>query len=77
MGAYLSVLKPGDKILGLNLADGGHLTHGHPLNFSGFLFQVDDYTVKITFAAPMSVLNLTRLLNWYGMKQSDAYTPAH
>lgn len=39
--------------------------------------KVDDYTVKITFAAPMSLLKLTRLLNWYGMKQSDAYTPAH
>src|SRR5207302_4163146 len=35
MGAYMSVLQPGDAILGLNLAHGGHLTHGHHLNFSG------------------------------------------
>jgi glycine hydroxymethyltransferase len=39
------VLKPGDKIMGLNLSHGGHLTHGHPLNFSGFLFKVYDYGV--------------------------------
>ena len=45
MGVYLSVLKPGDKIMGLNLSHGGHLTHGHPLNFSGFLFEVHDYGV--------------------------------
>jgi glycine hydroxymethyltransferase len=45
MGVYFSVLKPGDKILGLNLSHGGHLTHGHPLNFSGLLFEVHDYQV--------------------------------
>jgi glycine hydroxymethyltransferase len=45
MGVYLTVLKPGDRILGLNLAHGGHLTHGHPLSFSGILFEVDDYEV--------------------------------
>ncbi|MBI5868205.1 MAG: serine hydroxymethyltransferase [candidate division Zixibacteria bacterium] len=45
MAAYLTVLKPGDRILGLNLSHGGHLTHGHPLNFSGKLFQVSDYGV--------------------------------
>jgi glycine hydroxymethyltransferase len=46
MAAYLSVLKPGDTILGMNLAHGGHLTHGHPLNFSGFLFKVVPYGVR-------------------------------
>jgi glycine hydroxymethyltransferase len=42
---YLSVLKPGDKILGMNLSHGGHLTHGHPLNFSGRFFEVAQYGV--------------------------------
>jgi len=37
---YLSVLKPGDTVLGLNLAHGGHLSHGHPLNFSGKFFNI-------------------------------------
>ena len=46
MAAYLSVLKPGDTILGMNLSHGGHLTHGHPLNFSGFLFKVVPYGVR-------------------------------
>jgi len=45
MAAYLTVLKPGDKILGLDLSHGGHLTHGHPINFSGFLFEVHGYQV--------------------------------
>ncbi len=45
MAAYLAVLKPGDKILGMNLAHGGHLTHGSPLNFSGKFFQVVAYGV--------------------------------
>lgn len=42
---YLSVLKPGDKILTMNLSDGGHLTHGHPMNFSGMHFEVVHYGV--------------------------------
>ena len=37
MGVYLSVLEPGDTVLGMNLTAGGHLTHGHPMNFSGIL----------------------------------------
>jgi len=45
MGAYLAVLEIGDKILGLNLSHGGHLTHGHPLNFSGKFFKVIPYGV--------------------------------
>ncbi len=45
MTAYLSVLKPGEKILGLSLSHGGHLTHGHPVNFSGLLFEAIHYEV--------------------------------
>src|SRR5262249_38156056 len=46
MQAYGAVLKPGDTILGLNLAHGGHLTHGHPLNFSGKTYKVVPYGVR-------------------------------
>jgi glycine hydroxymethyltransferase len=46
LAAYLTVLKHGDTILGLDLAHGGHLTHGHPINFSGILFQVQAYQVS-------------------------------
>jgi glycine hydroxymethyltransferase len=45
MAAYFTVLKPGDKVMGLDLSHGGHLTHGHPINFSGFLFQFTGYQV--------------------------------
>ncbi|MBV8569571.1 MAG: serine hydroxymethyltransferase [Acidobacteriaceae bacterium] len=44
--AYASVLQPGDTILGMNLSHGGHLTHGHPLNFSGKLYKVIAYGVR-------------------------------
>ena len=43
---YFAVLKPGDKILTMSLQDGGHLTHGHPKNCSGFLYQVVNYGVN-------------------------------
>jgi len=46
MAVYFSVLKPGDTILGLNLSHGGHLTHGHPVNFSGKFFHVATYGVN-------------------------------
>ena len=45
MAAYFSVLRPGDRILGMNLAHGGHLTHGSPVNFSGRLYEVHAYGV--------------------------------
>ena len=44
--AYTSVLNPGDTILGMNLAHGGHLTHGHPLNFSGKTYKIVPYGVR-------------------------------
>ena len=46
MSVYLTLLKPGDKVLGMNLAHGGHLTHGHPLNFSGKLYTIIPYGVR-------------------------------
>ena len=48
MAAYFSVLRPGDRILGMNLAHGGHLTHGSPVNFSGRLYEVHAYGVDRT-----------------------------
>ena len=46
MAVYFSMLKPGDKILAMNLAHGGHLTHGHPANFSGKFYVVSQYGVS-------------------------------
>lgn len=46
MAVYLAMLQPGDTILGMNLAHGGHLTHGHPLNFSGKYFTIVPYGVR-------------------------------
>ena len=46
MAAYFAVLRPGDRILGMSLAHGGHLTHGSPVNFSGRLYEVHAYGVE-------------------------------
>ena len=46
MAVYFTLLKPGDTVLGMNLSHGGHLTHGHPLNFSGKLYTIVPYGVK-------------------------------
>jgi glycine hydroxymethyltransferase len=46
MSVYFTLLKPGDTVLGMNLAHGGHLTHGHPLNFSGKLYSIVPYGVR-------------------------------
>jgi glycine hydroxymethyltransferase len=46
MAVYFTFLKPGDKVLGMNLSHGGHLTHGHPANFSGQLYQFTPYGVS-------------------------------
>ncbi|MEF8771092.1 serine hydroxymethyltransferase [Halodesulfurarchaeum sp.] len=45
MAVYFSVLEPGDKILSLDLNHGGHLSHGHPVNFSGKLYEVEQYEI--------------------------------
>lgn len=54
MSAYMAVLEPGDTVLAMNLSDGGHLTHGSPVNFSGKIYNfvaygVDDKTGKINY----------------------------
>lgn len=46
MAAYMALLQPGDAVMGLNLAHGGHLTHGHPLNFSGKMYKIIPYGVS-------------------------------
>jgi glycine hydroxymethyltransferase len=46
VAVYMSVLHPGDTVLGMNLAHGGHLTHGHPLNFSGRMYKFVAYGVR-------------------------------
>ncbi|WP_254271397.1 serine hydroxymethyltransferase [Haloarcula marina] len=45
MGVYLGILEPGDKILSLDLTHGGHLSHGHPANFAGQVYEVEQYEV--------------------------------
>ena len=46
LAVYLALVSPGDVVLGMNLAHGGHLTHGHPLNFSGKLYTIVPYGVR-------------------------------
>lgn len=46
MAVFMACLKPGDKFMGLNLSQGGHLSHGSPVNFSGIMFQALDYGVR-------------------------------
>src|SRR5690349_5872023 len=46
MSVYFAALEPGDTVLGMNLAHGGHLTHGHPLNFSGLYYSIIPYGVR-------------------------------
>ena len=46
MAVYFTVCKPGDTVLGMNLSHGGHLTHGHPINFSGMMYKIVSYGVR-------------------------------
>src|SRR5579884_2694756 len=46
ISVYMAALQPGDTVLGMNLAHGGHLTHGHPLNFSGKTYKFVSYGVR-------------------------------
>src|SRR5437879_13448887 len=46
IAVYMTALQAGDVVLGMNLADGGHLTHGHPLNFSGRMYKFVAYGVR-------------------------------
>ena len=46
LAVYMALLNPGDKVLGFSLDQGGHLSHGHPLNFSGKLYTIIPYFVK-------------------------------
>jgi glycine hydroxymethyltransferase len=59
MAVYFAFLKPGDTILGLNLSHGGHLTHGHPVNFSGRFYKVVPYGVR----KDTEVIDYDELLN--------------
>jgi glycine hydroxymethyltransferase len=58
MAAYFTVLKPGDTVMGLDLSHGGHLTHGHPINFSGMLYHFVGYQVD----KETEVINYDRLI---------------
>ena len=65
LAAYFSVLEPGDRILGMNLSQGGHLTHGSPVNFSGRLYEahfygVDPETERIDYDTVLEVAKTTR-----------------
>src|SRR5581483_3767734 len=46
LAVYMALINPGDKVLGFSLDQGGHLSHGHPLNFSGKLYSIIPYFVK-------------------------------
>ena len=66
MGVYLAVLDPGDKILSLDLNHGGHLSHGHPANFAGQLFEVEQYEVDAE----------TGYIDYEGLhEQAEAFEP--
>ena len=62
MAVYFALLKPGDTVLGLNLSHGGHLTHGHPLNFSGKLYNIIAMNVDYDEAAKLALEHKPKLI---------------
>src|SRR5207245_7369960 len=77
---YMTVLKPGDTVLGMNLAHGGHLTHGHPLNFSGKMYKIvpdgvrqDTATIDYDAIARLAVEHRANLIT----AGASAYTRNH
>ena len=48
MAVYRALLKPKDKVMGMNLANGGHLTHGHKMSFSGQDYEIVDYNIDVS-----------------------------
>ncbi|QSG15007.1 serine hydroxymethyltransferase [Halapricum desulfuricans] len=66
MGVYLAMLEPGDKILSLDLTHGGHLSHGHPANFAGQVYEVEQYEVDAE----------TGYLDYEGLREhAEAFDP--
>ncbi|PSQ15598.1 serine hydroxymethyltransferase, partial [Halobacteriales archaeon QS_8_69_73] len=66
MGVYLAMLEPGDRILSLELEHGGHLSHGHPANFTGQTYEVEQYEVDPE----------TGYLDYEGLhEQAEAFDP--
>ena len=76
MGVYFAVLNPGDTILAMSLAEGGHLTHGHPMNFSGRLFNIVPYGVS-TETEQIDYENLQKLADEHKPKMIVAGASAY
>src|SRR3569832_1354196 len=76
MAVYLAALQYGDTILGMNLSHGGHLTHGHPLNFSGFSYKVVEYGVSRE-TEQIDYEELERLAQEHNPKHNDSGAEAN
>ena len=75
MSAYFAFLKPGDKIMGLSLSHGGHLTHGHPVNFSGMFFDVVAYEVDRAAVGQVSAVAEVHAQVGFAGLQADEVNP--
>lgn len=76
MGVYYAILNPGDTILAMSLAEGGHLTHGHPMNFSGRFFNIVPYGVDAD-REQIDYANLKKLADEYKPKMIVAGASAY